>query len=111
MKNSLKRTMSSRDVVIAYEDSDDFHNAELIDHTSQSICFLSATPFQTGKRIYIMTTSKQIDDFDDKFTEAYFAEVVWCKKFNLQYAIGAEIEKFDLLDTYRCSCVKDVAEH
>ena len=94
MKNKLERRISKRletrrDVVVAYANSDDFHNAELIDHSSHGVCFHSAIPFQAGGKIYIMTRNKPIDDFKDGFTEAYFKKVIWCRKLGAQYRIGA----------------------
>ena len=92
-REMLKSIEIGRHVFIAYENSDEFYNAELIDYSSQSLRFQSETPFNTGNRIYIITRNKPIDDLDDKFIEAYFAEVIWCKKYEDRYFIGALIEK------------------
>jgi len=106
----VKRIEARRDVVIAFENSDDFLNAELIDHSSHGVCFLSTHPFQVGARIYIITENQPIDDLNDKFTEAYFADVIWCEKSEERYRIGAAIVKTDLLDTATSKEIPDVIE-
>ena len=116
MKNTFerrrfKRIETRRNVVIAYENSDEFHNAELIDNSSYGVCFQSPHPFQTGARIYIITENQPIDDFNDKFTEAYFADVKWCRKVEGQYRIGVAIAMSDLLDTSIYKRIENVAEH
>ena len=104
MTDSIERRLCTRievrrDVIIARENSDNFLSAELINHSSVGICFLSPHPFKVGTRIYIITENQPIDDFNDKFTEAYFADVVWCVKSVDRYRIGAAIAKTDLSDT------------
>jgi hypothetical protein len=106
----FKRIEARRDIVIARENSDNFLNAELIDHSSHGVCFLSTHPFQVGARINIMTENQPIDDFNDKFTEAYFADVIWCEESEDQYRIGAEIAKTDLLDTAISNEIPNVSE-
>jgi len=106
----FKRIEARRDIVIARENSDNFLNAELIDHSSHGVCFLSTYPFQVGARINIMTENQPIDDFNDKFTEAYFADVIWCEESEDQYRIGAEIAKTDLLDTAISNEIPNVSE-
>ena len=115
LKNTLERRLfkrieARRDVAIAHENSDNFLNAELIDHSSHGVCFLSTHPFQVGVRIYIITENQPIDDFNDKFTEAYFADVIWCGKSEDQYRIGAAIAKTDLLDTTISNEIPNVSE-
>jgi hypothetical protein len=106
----FKRIEARRDIVIARENSDNFLNAELIDHSSHGVCFLSTHPFQVGARINIMTENQPIDDFNDKFTEAYFADVIWCGKSKDQYRIGAAIAMTDLLDTAISNEIPNVSE-
>jgi hypothetical protein len=115
LKNTLerrqfKRIEARRDVVIAPENSDNFLNVKLIDHSSHGVCFLSTHPFQVGTRIYIFTQNQPIDDFNDKFTEAYFADVIWCGKTEDQFRIGASIAKTDLLDTAISNKIPNVIE-
>lgn len=115
MKNTperrrFKRIGAIRDVVIARENSDNFLNAELINHSSHGVCFLSTHPFQVGERIYIITRNQPIDDFNDKFTEAYFADIIWRKKSKDGYRVGAEIVKTDLLDLANANVLSKVSE-
>ena len=109
-RRRFKRIEAKRDVIIARENSDNFFNAELIDHSSHGVCFLSTHPFQVGERIYIITENQPIDDFNDKFTEAYFADVIWCGKSEDQYRIGASIAKTDLLDTAVLKDISNISE-
>ncbi len=115
MKNTperrlFKRIEAKRDVVIARENSDNFLKAELINHSSHGVCFLSTHPFQVGERIYIITKNLPIDDFNDKITEAYCAYIIWCGKPEDRYRIGAAIAKTDLLDIAIASVLTNVSE-
>ena len=94
----FKRIETRRDVIIVPENSDEFNKAVLIDHSSNGVCFLSAHPFQIDTRIYIITDNKPIDDFNEKYIEAYFANIIWCKEKEAQYCIGAEVVKAELKD-------------
>ena len=102
------RVAKRRDVVIALENSDNFFDAKLINHNTHGVCLLSTHPFQIGERIYIITENQPIDDFNEKFIEAYFANVIWCRISGDHYRIGAAIAKTDLLNTLISSEIPDV---
>ena len=106
----FKRIEAKRAVVIAREDSDNFLKAELINHSSHGVCFLSTHPFHAGERLYIITKNQPIDDFNDKITEAYCAYIIWCGKSEDRYRIGAAIAKTDLLDIAIANALTNVSE-
>ena len=91
-----KRIELRRDVLIAAENSDNFHNARLINYSSNGICLRSAHPFQVKARIYIITENQPIDDFNDEFPEAYCADILWCEYSGAGYRMGVAMAKTDL---------------
>ena len=106
----IKRIAIRRDVLIAPENSDNFHNARLINYSSKGVCLQSTHSFQVSTRIYIITENQPIDDFCDKFAEANFANVIWCRESEGQYRIGAAIAKTNQLETFICSSIPNVYE-
>ncbi len=110
-RRKAKRIEKRRDVVIAHENSDNFYNAELIDHSPDGVCFQSTHLFQTGTRIYLMTKNKPIDDLNDRFTEAYFADIIWCRELEGQYRVGASIARSELVDYSIYNRISNVEEH
>ena len=109
-RRKTKRVKMRRDVLIAPENSDNFHNARLTNYSSKGACLQSTHPFQVSSMIYIITENQPIDDFNNKFAEAHYANVIWCRKSKSQYRIGAKIAEANQLETVISNDIPNVHE-
>ena len=67
-------------IIFAYEDSDLYYPAKLLNHGTDCLCFTSKEPIAIGKKIYIMTQDYPIEDPYLKIYETCLARVEECKK-------------------------------
>ena len=67
-------------IVFAYENSDLYYPAKLLNHSTDCLCFASKEPIAIGKKIYIMTQDYPIESTHLKIYEACLARVEVCTR-------------------------------
>ena len=67
-------------IVFAYEDSDIFHTAKLLNHGESCLCFVTEEPIGRGLKIYVLNQNLPLESENFKIFEGCFAQVEDCKK-------------------------------
>ena len=67
-------------IVFAYEDSDIFYAAKLLNHGERCLCFVTEEPIGRGLEIYVLCQNFPLDSENFKIFEGCFAQVEDCKK-------------------------------
>ena len=84
-------------IIYAYQDSDQFSNAQMCNYCEGGMCFEAGNAIEPGSKIYIMMENFSPDAVDAEFYEGYRAEVRWCRKISLEnkeeFAVGVKYYK------------------
>ncbi len=77
-----------RPIVYVHQNSDQFVEGTMLNHSSGGICFHCAPELLPGTKIYIMTEDAPIDVFCAEPGEAFFSEVIWCRQKAGAHRVG-----------------------
>ena len=67
-------------IVYAYQNTDQFINAEMCNYSKDGMCFKTTNEINPGSDIYIMMENYSPDTIHAELYEGYFAEVKWCRQ-------------------------------
>ena len=79
-KREYRRYELNSPVIYAYQDSDQFNNAQMCNYGEGGMCFEARNAIESGSKIYIMMENFSPDTIDAEFYDGYRAEVRWCQK-------------------------------
>ena len=96
-KRAYKRYELNTPVIYAYQDSDQFAEAQMRNYCEGGMCFEAWSSIEPGSNIYIMMENFSPDTIDAEFYDGYRAEVRWCRKISLEndreFKIGVKYYK------------------
>ncbi len=96
-KREYKRYDLKAPIIYAYQDSDQFANAQMCNYCEGGMCFEACNAIEPGSDIYIMMENFSPDAIDAEFYDGYLAEVRWCRKIpldnNEEFIVGVKYYK------------------